>query len=69
MGLSGGTAYPNAFPAGPKKHPYTLDSSPLLLDELDCLGNEMNLLHCTHDGFGIQDCCVATESIAITCDP
>ena len=69
MGLSGGTDYPGVSGDGPKSHPYTLDSSPLLLDELDCVGNEMNLLQCTHDGFGVQNCCVATESVAITCDP
>ena len=28
----------------------------ILLDELVCLGNEMNLLQCTHDGIKVHDC-------------
>ena len=35
---------------------------PILLDDLQCIGNERSLLSCTHRGVGIHDCTHAKDA-------
>ena len=35
---------------------YGEGTAPILLDNVNCVGNESNLFKCGHNGFGIHDC-------------
>ena len=39
----------------------------ILLDETNCIGNESNLLDCSHLGFGTGNC-FHTEDISVVCE-
>lgn len=40
-----------------------------LLNEVDCTGDEENLLECTHGGFGSPNNCTDYRAAGVTCQP
>ena len=42
-------------------------STPILLDNINCYGNELNLLLCSHNGVFVHDC-DATETAGVVCE-
>nr|KAG5700997.1 hypothetical protein BaRGS_022708 [Batillaria attramentaria] len=43
-----------------------LDSGPILLDEVRCLGVELDIARCSHDPWGLTDCTHA-EDVGVAC--
>ena len=41
-------------------------TGPILLDEVDCMGNERNLYQCTHSGIGNHNC-HHSEDVGVRC--
>ena len=41
-------------------------TGPILLDDVQCQGNETNILECTHEGIGVHHC-GHSEDVGIVC--
>ena len=41
-------------------------TGPILLDDVDCTGDESSLSQCYHDGIGNHDC-IHTEDVGVRC--
>ena len=41
-------------------------TGPIFLDNIDCLGNETNLLLCDHNGIEVHDCS-HYEDVGVSC--
>ena len=59
LGYSGGSARSNAF--------YGEGVGIILLDDVECAGNESSLFNCKHHYFGLNDC-GHEEDAGATCD-
>ena len=44
------------------------ESSPILLENVQCDGTESSLAECPHDGWGKHNC-AHNEDVSISCDP
>ncbi|XP_076105846.1 scavenger receptor cysteine-rich type 1 protein M160-like [Mytilus galloprovincialis] len=60
LGLS--TSYPTVY----KKSPFGSRNIPILMDDLECRGDETDIAACHFRGWGISNCDY-TEAVAITC--
>ncbi|VDI01206.1 Hypothetical predicted protein, partial [Mytilus galloprovincialis] len=61
--------FSSSHPVIPKLTPYGSfsSSSPVLMDDLKCLGTETDIANCRFNGWGKSDC-TYRESISISCD-
>ena len=57
--------FPGADTASPDFGP--VDRNLFLLDEVDCVGNEANILECPHSGVGNHDC-FSFEAAGVICN-
>ena len=57
--------YPDAVAALGSAH-FGEGTVPILLDNVNCVGNEPNLYECGHNGFGIHDC-DHSKDVAVEC--
>ena len=46
---------------------YSGGTAPIVLEGVNCVGNETNLLHCDHDGIKIQRDCNYYETVGVSC--
>ena len=46
---------------------FGMGSGPVWLDQVDCLGNETKLSHCTHNGAGNVGNCSHAQDSGVTC--
>ena len=46
---------------------YSGGRAPIVLEGVNCVGNETNLLQCVHDGIKIQHDCIDHETVGVSC--
>ena len=65
LGYTGGTALKG--PEDYHGHSFGYGTGPILLDDVECSGNEQTLLECKHRGIGIHNC-GHNEDAGVICD-